>query len=413
MRNFQIWQSRSNLFRSIPIRLSLIMFFQYMLFAVWWVPLAAYLTNMDVEGTQKALILSSMAIGCMASAVIGMVADRFFASEKVLATLNLLTAVLLLVAAVVSHPVVLFVTLLFAMLFHMPTWSLTSAIAMSHAPSELFPRIRVFGSIGWVVSGLCSLFTVNVLKLGFDGTNIPFFFGAGIGMLAVASNLTLPNTPPPAKGQKVSVIDALGLRAVSLMKDRNFAVFIVISFLAMVPFSMYWSYCSEFLLDQGFKYISVTMNFGQLAEMAFVLTVPFVIRKTGLRATMIIGLAVLAVRYLAFYLGGLAAQPSFYFSGILVHGVIYGYFFLGGQIYIDKKAPAGLRAQAQGFISLVTFGLGLLMGNFICRQIIDNFSVTTNRAISYNWNMIWGITSAMSLVLLLLFVLIFKNEENS
>ena len=390
-------------------RLSLMMFFQYMLFAVWWVPLAAYLTNMHVEGTQKALILSSMAIGCMASPIIGMIADRFFASEKVLASLNLLTAVLLLFAGIIKNPDVLFVILLFAMLFHMPTWSLTSAIAMTHSPSELFPRIRVFGSIGWVVSGICSLFTVNVLKMDFDGTNIPFLYAAGIGLVATILNLSLPKTPPPAKGQKGSVVDALGLRALALMKDRNFAVFIIISFLAMIPFSMYWSYCSEFLLNKGFKYISVTMNFGQLAEMFFVLTVPFVIRKTGLRTTMIIGLIVLSVRYLSFYLGGAVSQASFYFIGILVHGIIYGYFFLGGQIYIDKKAPSELKAQAQGFIFLVTFGIGLLIGNFISRQIIEMNSSSG----VYNWNSIWGITTVLSIVLSVLMMLFFRKEKET
>lgn len=388
-------------------RLSLMMFFQYMLFAVWWVPLAAYLTNMNIEGTQKALILSSMAIGCIASPIIGMIADRYFASEKVLAVLNLLTAVLLLFAGIVTNPNVLFVTLLFAMLFHMPTWSLTSAIAMTHSPSELFPRIRVFGSIGWVVSGVCSLFTVSVLKIDFDGTNVPFFYAAGIGLLATAMNLTLPKTPPPAKGQKGSLIDALGLRSLVLMKDKNFAIFIIVSFLAMIPFSMYWSYCSEFLLDQGFKYISITMNFGQLAEMFFVLTVPFIIRKTGLRMTMIIGLVVLSIRYLAFYAGGVAVQPSFYFVGILVHGIIYGYFFLGGQIYIDKKAPSELKAQAQGFIFLVTFGLGLLVGNFISRQIIE---INSSSGV-YNWNSIWGITTIMSIGLGVLMMVFFRNEK--
>lgn len=386
-------------------RLSLMMFFQYMLFAVWWVPLAAYLTNMNIEGTQKALILSSMALGCLASPIIGMIADRFFASEKVLATLNLLTAALLLFAGVVQNPTILFVTLLFAMLFHMPTWSLTSAIAMTHSPSELFPRIRVFGSIGWVVSGVFSLITVSVLKLDFDGTNIPFFYAAGIGIVATLMNLTLPKTPPPAKGQKGSVIDALGLRAISLMKDKNFAVFIIVSFLAMIPFSMYWSYCSEFLLDQGFKYISITMNWGQFAEMFFVLTVPFIIRKAGLRMTMIIGLIVLAIRYLAFYVGGVMDQSWFYFIGILVHGVIYGYFFLGGQIYIDKKAPSELRAQAQGFIFLVTFGLGLLAGNFISGKIIE----MNSGAGAYNWDTIWGITTILSIALAAIMMIFFRN----
>ena len=149
------------------------------------------------------------------------------------------------------------------------------------------------------------------------------------------------------------------------------------------------------------------MNFGQLAEMFFVLTVPFIIRKTGLRMTMVIGLVVLMVRYLAFYLGGVTAQPSFYFVGILVHGIIYGYFFLGGQIYIDKKAPAGLRAQAQGFIFLVTFGLGLLVGNFISRRIIE---MNLHEG-AYNWNVTWSVTTLSSLALALAMILFFKKEK--
>jgi Na+/melibiose symporter-like transporter len=223
----------------------------------------------------------------------------------------------------------------------------------------------VFGSIGWVASGVFSLFTVRVLNLEFDGTNIPFYYGAGIALVATLFNLTLPKTPPPAKGQESSVFDALGLRAMVLMKDKNFTVFIIISFLAMIPFAMYFSYCSEFLLDKGFRYISITMNWGQFAEMFFLLTVPFIIRKSGLRITMILGLVFMAIRYVAFYFGGYADQSWLYFIGILVHGLIYGYFYLGGQIYIDKVAPKELRAQAQGFIFLITFGIGLLIGNLV------------------------------------------------
>ena len=207
------------------------------------------------------------------------------------------------------------------------------------------------------------------------------------------------------------MIDALGLRSVKLMKDRNFAVFILLSFLSMIPFSMYWSYCSEFLLDRQYEYISITMNFGQLAEMIFLLTVPFSIRKAGLRYTMIFGLIALLVRYVAFYTGSVTDMTAFYFVGILVHGLIFGYFYLGGQIYIDQRAPAELKAQAQGFIFFVTFGLGLLVGNFISGQIIDQFSETVNAVKTYDWNAIWGIVSCMSLTLLAAFVLLFKNDD--
>jgi hypothetical protein len=197
------------------------------------------------------------------------------------------------------------------------------------------------------------------------------------------------------------------------MKDKNFAAFIILSFLAMIPFSMYWSYCSEFLLDKGFKFISVTMNWGQFAEMFFLLTIPFFIRKSGLRTTMIIGLFALLVRNISFLIGSGIDNSIFYFIGILVHGLIFGCFFLGGQIYINRKAPDNLRAQAQGLIFLVTFGLGLLAGNLISGQIISEYSFILNNDVSYNWKGIWGIASLLTVAMLLAFVLFFKKEAVS
>lgn len=383
------------------------MMLQYMMYAVWWVPLAAYLTNLDVGSTQKAFILSSMAIGCLVSPVVGMLADRFFAGQKVLAVLNLINAIMLFMAGTTNDPDLLFIFLLIAMLGYMPSWSLTSSIAMVHLPSEQFPKVRVFGSIGWVASGVFSIVFINILKIDFDGTNIPFYCGAGVSLFAVITNLTLPNTPPPAKGQKGSIIDAFGLRTVELLKDRNFAIFILFSFLSLIPFAMYFSFFSEFLLNINTKYISVTMNWGVLAEMGFLLLVPGAIKKFGLRKVMIFGLIALVVRYFSFYTGGAINQSWMYYIGILVHGLIFGFFYVGGQIYIDRKAPSGLKSQAQGFIFLVTFGLGLLVGNFISSEIINHFK----NELGYNWNAIWGITTLFSILLLATFILFFKNEK--
>jgi nucleoside transporter len=387
------------------------MFFQYLMYAVWWVPLAAYLTNMEVESTQKALILSSMAIGCIASPFFGMLADRFFSGQKVLFVMNILNSLLLILAARTVNPQLLFVLLLFTMIFYMPTWSLTSAIAMAHSPAEEFPKIRVFGSVGWVTSGLFSVIVVRILNLDFDGTNLPFYCGAATGILAAFINLTLPDTPPPAKGKKGSLIDAFGLRTFQLMKNRNFAAFIILSFLSMIPFAMYFSYFSEFLLNIKTKFITVTMNWGVLAEMGFMLLIPPAIKKFGLRRVMIFGLIAMVVRYVSFYLGGIADQQWFYYVGILVHGLIFGFFYVGGQIYIDKKAPDELKAQAQGFIFLVTYGLGLLAGNLIDGKIIALFTVITGSSRTYDWNTIWGITTIFSAALLAGFILFFRSEK--
>lgn len=388
-------------------KLSTMMLLQYMMYAVWWVPLAAYLTNLEVGSTQKALILSSMAIGCIASPVIGMLADRFFAAQKVLSGLNIINAAMLFGAGTTNNPDVLFICLIVAMLGYMPSWGLTSSIAMVHLPAEEFPKVRVFGSIGWVISGLFSIIFIKLLKIDFDGTNIPFYCGAGVSFFAALTNLALPNTPPLAKGKKISLIDAFGLGTLKLMKDRNFTIFIIFSFLSLIPFAMYYSYFSEFLLNINTKYISVTMNWGVLAEMGFMLLIPGAIKKFGLRNVMILGLVALVIRYLSLYTGGVIGQTWMYYIGILIHGLIFGFFFVGGQIYIDKKAPDGLRSQAQGFIFLVTFGIGLLAGNIICGQIINHYK----NAGGYNWDAIWGITTLMSVTLLLLFLLLFKNEN--
>lgn len=396
---------------SVRIRLSLMMFFQFMLFAVFWSQLATYLDKIGVVGNFKSLILSSMAIGCLASPIIGMIADRFFPSQKVLAAVNLLGAVFLAIAGMQSEPMTVFICLLAFMLCYMPTWGLTGAIAMSHSPSDKFPQIRVFGSIGWWASGAFSLVAIKFLEMpGFDGTATPLFCGAAVSLVSALLALTLPNTEPPAKGQPMSVMDALGLRALALMKDRNFAVFILVSFLAMIPFTIYWSYCSVFLEDKGFKYITITMNWGQFAEMFLMLLVTVALTKMGVKWAMAVGLLALVLRYVAFYFGGIYQLDALYIVGILVHGIIFGFFFVGGQIYIARKAPKEIQAQAQGFIFLVTFGLGLLVGNFVNGALIDHYTTTVNAVKAYDWKTIWAITTSLTVFLLGLFLVLFKDD---
>jgi nucleoside transporter len=378
---------------------------------VFWQPLAAYLGKLDLSSTQMALILSSMAIGCLVSPIIGMIADRHFASEKVLFVLNLLGAILLFVAAKQQTPRMVFVTLLLYMLCYMPTWGLTSAIAMSNSPSEKFPQIRVFGTIGWVASGIFGLVALKVFDTKIDGTAIPLYCGAVTSLVAAIVALTLPNTPPPAKGQKASVVDALGLRAFSLMKDFRFALFIILTLLVMIPFSLYWSYFSLFLGDKGFKLYTYTMNYGQCVEIVVMVLVPVVLARIGIKWIMTIGLAALVVRYLFFLFGNMYDQMWAIYGGILVHGVIFAFFFVGGQIYVDKKATKEIRAQAQGLLFLLSFGIGLLVGTFLYGEIIDRYTTEEAMEVFRNWNSIYGITTVISALLLVAFIVLFRNEN--
>ncbi len=407
---------------SIRIRLSLMMFLQFMMFAVFWVPISAYLQAKVGTSSLLAWGLSAMAIGCLASPLVGMIADRHFASQKVLAVLNVLSAALLVAVSQVQDPTLLVALLIVQQLCYMPTWGLTSSIAMTHSPAEKFAQIRSFGSFGWVAAAAFSLVAGLLFKnqageaMTIDGTNIPFLCGAGTALVGAVVALTLPNTPPPAKGQKASVIDALGLRSFSLMKDSNFSVFLIFSTLVMIPFTIYFNFIGILLQSQGVKYVTLTANLGQFGEIFLILLVPIALAKIGVKWTMVVGLLAMVVRYLLF-LG--AHQHDNYWmvlSAIGIHGIIFGFFFVGGQVYVDKRAPKELRAQAQGLLFLITFGIGMIAGNFFNQWLLNIHSTTVGTGAAavttYDWAPIWQITTAISAVLMLAMIVFFRVKTD-
>lgn len=391
-------------------KLCLMMFMQYMLFAVWWVPFAAYLNNtLKLEVYQVSLILCSMAIGSMASPFIGMIADRRFSSEKVLATLNILTAILLFVASQQTHFIGLMITVTLVMLCYMPTWSLTSSIAMTHIPAEQFPRIRLLGSIGWVASGLFSISAIQIFGMEvFDATVYPLYCGVGAGILAAVLNLFLPKTPPTGKRDtKMSVQDILGLKVLSTLKDKNYNFFIFISFIAIIPFTLYHVYGSMFFADEQVKNITVTMNWGQLAEMFFLFITTSILIKFGFKKTLIFGLIAMLLRYTSFYFGVELGQQWMYSIGILTHGLIFGLFFVVGQVYTDKIVSVELRAQAQGFLSFIIWGVGYLIGTLSNGWMIGYFRMDGK----CNWAVLFAVATIITLALIILFSLFFKRVD--
>lgn len=389
------------------VQLCIMMFMQYMLSAVWWVPLAAYVSHtLKLEVYQVSLVLSAMAIGAMASSFIGAIADRYFAAEKILAVLNILTGIFLLFAAqqTAFPPLMFFVVM--AMLCHMPTQSLSSTIAMTHAPSEQFPRIRMFGSVGWVASGIFSIVALHVIGLpAFDDTNLPMYCGAGVCFVAALGNLTLPHTPPSVdKSAKISVMDITGFSAFSLMKDKNYRTFMILTFLSIIPFNLYHVYGSMILADEHVQNITVTLNLGQLAEMFFLVITTSILVKSGIKNTLIFGMIALLVRYVAFYFGAETDQQWFYYIGIIVHGLIFGLFYVGGQVYTDNVAPKAMKAQAQGLLFFLVWGIGFLIGTLWNGWLISLF----RDGDKCDWPVLFMISSIFSFIILILFVFVFK-----
>ncbi len=394
----------------VKAQMCLMMFLQYMLSAVWWVPLAAYLKNTGFEVYQISLVLSAMAIGSMASSFIGSIADRYFSGEKILAVLNVLTGVFLLFSAQQTTFIPLMIGVVGAMLCHMPTQSLTSTIAMHHTASEQFPRIRMFGSIGWVASGIFSLIAFHVLHLSaFDDTNLPMYCGAAVCFVAAVINLTLPHTPPTnVDSKRLSFMDITGFSVFSeIMRNKNYRMFMVLTFLSIIPFTLYHVYGSMILAEANIQYITVTLNFGQLAEMFFLVITTSILLRAGIKKTLIYGLAALTIRYVAFYLGAETSLQAFYYVGIIVHGLIFGLFYVGGQVYTDKVAPEGMKATAQGLLFFLVWGIGFLIGTQLNGYLIGLFRDGNN----CNWPILFAISTVTSFILLILFAIFFKSEK--
>jgi len=389
--------------KSVYIKLGIMMFMQYFMYAVWWVPLAAFLKNLpNLEPYQMWLILCSSAVGSIAAPFIGLVGDRYINSEKLLVGLNLALAVCLFLAAQQTSFTGWMITVYLAMLCYMPTWGLISSVAMTHAPSEQFPRIRLLGSIGWVASGVFSLVAVYVFDVpNFDGTVLPLYCGAGVALVAALLNLTLPKTPPlGVKTGNYSIADIFGLRVISILKDKYFNRFVLISFLAIIPFALYNVYGSMFFADQNVKNITVTMNWGQFAELFFLFITTSILIKYGFKKAMFFGLSAMLVRFLSLYASVELGQQWWFSLGILPHGLIFGLFFVGGQVYTGKLVPQEYKAQAQGFISFVIWGAGYLVGTLLNGWLIDYVN---------DWSIIFLIASAMTVVVIILLLTLFKN----
>ena len=393
--------------KNVFIQMGLMMFMQYLLFAVWWVPFAAYLNNLaHLETHHVTFILCSMAIGSIASPLVGMIADRYIASEKLLTGLNLLVAFFLFLAIQQTQFTGIMVTTTLVMLCYMPTWSLTSSIAMTHISSEQFPRLRLFGSIGWVASGLFSLAAIHVFKMPlFDGTVYPLYCAVAVAVVTALFNLFLPKTPPTGKRVATSIADIFGLKILFTLKNRNFNRFILISFLTVIPFVLYHAYGSMFFSDVNVKNITVTMNWGQLAEMFFLFITTGILVKYGFKKALIMGLLAMLLRYLSLYLGIVSGQQWLYSIGILSHGLIFGLFFVVGQVYVDKIVPNELKAQAQGFLSFVVWGVGFLVGTLLNGWMIGYYRVNSQA----NWSLLFLISSICSIALIILILLFFKN----
>ena len=391
----------------VRLKLSTMMFLQYFIWGAWYVTLVTYLSQtLGFSDSQIGWAYATTAIAAMISPFfMGLVADRYFSSEKVLAGLHLLGACLLYWASNLEDFSHLFPVLLIYTLCYMPTLALTNSLSFHHmqSPEREFPRVRVLGTIGWIAAGLL------VGRLHLEAVAVPLQIAAAASVVMGLYCLLLPHTPPKGGGQPFSLRGLLGLDALSLMRERSFAVFVAGSFLLCIPLQFYYTFTNLFLNEIGVSQAASKMTLGQGSEILFMLAMPFFLTRVGLKGTLLIGMAAWVARYLLFSWGDGSEHLWMLMGGILLHGICYDFFFVAGQVYVDRKAPIRVRAAAQGFIALVTLGLGMFVGARVSGLVVQHYSfLDVNGAVQHHWGEIWLVPAVAAAVVLVLFAFFFR-----
>jgi len=391
---------------TLRFKLSVMMFLQYAIWGAWYVTMATYLGQLEFSGRAIGFAYSTTALAAMISPFfVGMVADRFFATEKIIGVLHLLGAVVLFSVSQLTTATAFNTMLIVYSLCYMPTLALTNAICFHHMtdPGKQFPGVRVLGTIGWIVAGLV------VGTLAIEATAHPLQIGAGLSLVLGFYAFILPHTPPKAAGKKVTARDVLGLDALSMLKDRSFAVFIVSALLICIPLAFYYTFANRFLNDIGVTNAAGKMTMGQMSEIFFLLVMPFFFVRLGIKKMLLIGMFCWSLRYILFAFGNAESLVVMLYMGIILHGICYDFFFVAGQIYTDKKAKPEIRAAAQGFIAFITLGAGAFIGSNLAGPIFDHFSVDGVR----DWQSIWLVPAIMAAVVMVGFALLFKEKDVS
>ncbi len=422
-----------NSVKALKSRLSLMMFLQFFIWGVWYVPMYPFLDSLGVDATKIGFAYSATGLAAIVSPIfIGMIADKFFPSQIVLGVMHLLGGFFLFMASKATDWSSFLPYLLAHLFCYMPTLALVNSVLFQSVkdPQKDAPAIRTFGTIGWIVSGIVigSSFLVGAeesLKFqipGFLGgpdapedsiglglTNLPLLIGAGASMLLGVFSFFLPNTPPQMKGQRISVGDLLGFKSISLMKDRSFSVFIICSLLLCIPLSFYYQSANGYLKAMDINNSEGVMALGQVSEIFFLLLVPFFLMRLGVKKMLLIGMLFWVLRYIFFAAGSADAQYLL-FLGVLAHGICYDFFFFTGQLYVDKKAPTEIRSQAQGFITFVTLGVGMFIGGnvngFWTKMQTDEITK------EINWDAVWYFPAIMALVVLIAFFFMFDDSKD-
>ena len=395
---------------TVKLQLSVLFFLEFFIWGGWFVTMGTFLSqSFNASGSDLALAYETQSIGAViAPFIIGLIADRYFAAQKILGVLHLLGAGLLFLAGSSESFSLFYPFILLYMLLYMPTLALVNSIAFYQmkAPSKEFGPIRVLGSMGWIIAGFL------IGYLGWESSQLlqnTFFMTATASLFLGIYSFFLPHTPPKVKaGEKVSLKSILGLDALALLKDKRYLIFFIASVLVCIPLAFYYQHANQLLNAIGMQAAASKMVMGQLSEVFFLLLLPLFLTRFGLKKVLIFGVLAWGVRYLLFAYGDAGENTWMLLFGIILHGICYDFFFVSGQIYTDTKAGDSVKSAAQGLITLATYGVGMLVGFWIAGQITDSYALSNG---GHDWKQIWVFPALFAIGVFVLFAVFFRSEK--
>jgi len=384
------------------------MFLQFFVWGTWYATLATYFFKIGFEGGAIGDIFSTISLGAIiAPLFVGIVADRFFEGQRVLGVLHLLGAGVLYWCSSITDSNTFYWALLLYSILYMPTLAISNSVAFNQMrnPEEEFPLIRVLGTIGWIVA-------TNIIGfLALEASEKQLIVGAITSVIYGLYCFSLPSTPPKAKGEPINIGNILGLDALGLMKNRNFAVMILGSLLISIPLSFYYAFANAFFNEEGMVNAANKMSLGQVSEIVFMVLMPFFFKRLGVKKMILVGVIAWIARYVLFAYGNNEGLVFMFYLGILLHGICYDFFFVTGQIYVDKFAPEKLRSSAQGLITLATYGVGMFIGSIVAGQVVQHYESVVDGTKIHQWWEIWMIPAALATFCFFIFLAFFREKS--
>ncbi|MEI7757771.1 MAG: nucleoside permease [Bacteroidota bacterium] len=384
--------------------LASMMFLEYFIWGAWYVTMGTYMTeHLHASGVEIGAAYSALAIATMISPFfVGLVADKFFAAQKIMGVLHLIGAVLLFLATKIDNSTSFYWIILVYALLYMPTIALSNSIAFSQMsdPGKQFPWIRVFGTLGWIVAG------VIIGQLNIEKTATTFYLAAAISLVLGLLSFILPNTPPKAATSDAS--SAFGTEAFVLFKERPYLVFFIAAILVCIPLSFYYGFANPFLNEIKLENAASKMTLGQVSEAAFILAIPFLFNRIGVKKMLLMGMTAWILRYIFFAYGNADNNAWMLYAGIILHGICYDFFFVTGYMYTEKKAGDKIKNAAQGLFTFATYGVGMFIGTWFSGFTVDKYKVGE----LHNWQNIWFVPAYIAFGVLILFLLFFKEKKS-